>query len=171
MEVQLVEDKVRGLMQDSLAASARTEAVGSDGPNDGEQSGDLGFNGREASKTGDDDLGDREAHAEASAAALTDQVFDISFRHLLRRDPQFHTALRHRSASRYVFTMVRRCCSTTEGRHADAQTSIRLTFDDERPPSPLHPIADWIRDDIAASMRSMRRDTMWTWRRRWPSRR
>ena len=83
MEVQLVEDKVRGLLRDTIASSARAGAAADAGPPP------------EASGSGAADPEEREASAAASAEALTDQVFDISFRHLLRRDPQFHTALRH----------------------------------------------------------------------------
>ena len=112
-EVQQVEDKVRALLAESLLHSASTTTVhrkGNTAVIGGTQS---SGNGAVASTTtiakddhedadndavvGDDDtkIDHIEEWSTDEAAKLTDQVFDISFRHLLRRDPQFHTALRH----------------------------------------------------------------------------
>ena len=48
------------------------------------------------SSTAEGDMEDSEEEIAVSAEHITDKVFDISFRHLLRRDQQFHTALKHR---------------------------------------------------------------------------
>ena len=110
-EVQQVEDKVRSLLTESLH-SASTSALCRQ--KDGAAGVDTNWSSENelatmtVASTGGQDVADADEAVEEGvasehseewfadeAARLTDQVFDISFRHLLRRDAHFHTALRH----------------------------------------------------------------------------